>query len=431
MVLPFGLASDGQNVAGNQNMITPTAPPAFLMHGHTNVSTVVPVIPSPYIDFIVVNGDDRCMIRCERKAVLENSVELAKLIRAGPNSGRKGDNHFQISNVDKNDFELVIRFLETKFVRHRDHLHILKILELADRFNCPDLVIHCIRELDLQLTSAVVIDILRSLWFYQSISAPNQHQLCAVITTQEIGANKKTKRKNTNPPASTNTTAAAAGAGAGAGDNANANTESSTHPSPFTAEEFGMALLNNALQLIDMHAQLVLTKQQINELRFEELEMIAKREALQLSSELVLFNCLADWSVAECQRKKLDGTAENRRRVLGPLCYAPRYLLMSANEFRRACDRVELLDPVEISLVSDAIEGKKLKNLTPEQSQLLEKFRTPRPEFPKMPIHLSDRTNPKNYPKKMRRAEKGASGEEGCWSNFGMNCLAVFACIFD
>ncbi|XP_067643333.1 uncharacterized protein axed isoform X2 [Eurosta solidaginis] len=349
MVLPFGLASDGQNVAGNQNMITPTAPPAFLMHGHTNVSTVVPVIPSPYIDFIVVNGDDRYMIRCERKAVLENSVELAKLIRAGPNSGRKGDNHFQILNVDKNDFELVIRFLETKFVRYRDHLHILKILELADRFNCPDLVIHCIRELDLQLTSAVVIDIFRSLWFYQSISVPNQHQLGTVITSQDNFVNKKSKRKSTNPPPLTNTTSGSA-SGAG-GDNT-----TDIHPNPFTAEEYGMALLNNSLQLIDMHAQLVLTKQQINELRFEELEMIAKRDALQLSSELVLFNCLADWSIAECQRKKLDPTAENRRRVLGPLCYAPRYLLMSMGEFRKACDRVELLDPVEVSLVSDAIE---------------------------------------------------------------------------
>lgn len=160
MVLPFGLSADGQHKPDNKrnsndgNSIsmetsstsrsaitsyTPTAPP-FFMRAHTNVTTGVPVIPSPYIDFIVVNGDDRYMIRCERKAILENSVELAKLIRAGPNSGRKGDNHFQISNVDKHDFELIIRYLETKFIKYRDHLHILKILELADRFNCPDLV---------------------------------------------------------------------------------------------------------------------------------------------------------------------------------------------------------------------------------------------------------------------------------------------------
>ncbi|XP_073840303.1 BTB/POZ domain-containing protein axundead [Musca autumnalis] len=453
MVLPFGLGSDGhhnpdnstdgKNKAGSSNSgaggdsssnaaannsnrtvaYAPTAPPYF-MRAHTNVSTGVPIIPCPYIDFIIVNGDDRYMIRCERKAVLENSVELAKLIHAGPNSGRKGDNHFQISNVDKHDFELVIRFLETKFVKYRDHLHILKILELADRYNCPDLIIHCIRELDLQLSSATVIDVFRALWFYQGVTPSNPHQIGSVITTQEL-ASKKSKRK-AHQQAVMNSTSA------------NPNTVPSTNsaqipapnPNPFTTEDYGVALLHNALQLIDMHAELILSKPEMSELRFEELEMIAKREALQLSSELTLFTCLADWSIAECNRKKMDATAENRRRVLGPLCLTPRYCLMTSAEFRRACDRVELLNPVETSLVSDAIEGKKLKNLTPEQSQLLEKFRTNRPEFAKMPIHLSDRSNPKNYPKKMRRAEKGAT-EEGCWENFGLNCLAVFACIFD
>ncbi|XP_023293311.2 uncharacterized protein LOC111676592 isoform X1 [Lucilia cuprina] len=439
MVLPFGLSSDGQHNPESSGSVsgsgvdtitssrtvsyTPTAP-AYFMRAHTNVSTGIPIIPSPYIDFIVVNGDDRSMIRCERKAVLENSVELAKLIHAGPNSGRKGDNHFQISNVDKHDFELVIRFLETKFVKYRDHLHILKILELADRYNCPDLIIHCIRELDLQLSSATVVDVFRSLWFYQGMTSNNQHQLGAVITTQDTAASKKIKRKALQAAANANANTT----------NSNTNLNSSNipapNPNPFTAEDYGVALLNNALQLIDMHAELILTKPEMTELRFEELEMIAKRDALQLSTELTLFTCLADWSVAECKRKKLDATSENRRRVLGPLCLTPRYCLMSASEFRKACDRVELLNPLETSLVSDCIEGKKLKNLTPEQSQLMEKFRTPRPEFAKMPIHLSDRSNPKNYPKKMRRAEKGSS-EESCWENFGLNCLAVFACIFD
>ncbi|XP_059216682.1 uncharacterized protein LOC106092869 [Stomoxys calcitrans] len=454
MVLPFGLGSDGHHNPDSSSSTTtsakgkgtaggggdsnsgsggntsrtvsyaPTAPP-FFMRAHTNVSTGVPIIPCPHIDFIVVNGDDRYMIRCERKAVLENSVELAKVIHAGPNSGRKGDNHFQISNVDKHDFELVIRFLETKFVKYRDHLHILKILELADRYNCPDLIIHCIRELDLQLCSATVIDVFRALWFYQGITTSNPHQFGSVITTQEL-ASKKSKRKAHQ--------LAVANSSTSGNSNTNPSTTTSNipapNPKPFTTEDYGVALLNNALQLIDMHAELILSKPEMTELRFEELEMIAKRDALQLSSELTLFTCLADWSIAECKRKKLDATAENRCRVLGPLCLTPRYCLMTASEFRKACDRVELLNPIETSLVGDAIEGKKLKNLTPEQSQLLEKFRTPRPEFAKMPINLSDRSNPKNYPKKMRRAEKGSS-EEGCWENFGLNCLAVFACIFD
>ncbi|XP_037949069.1 uncharacterized protein LOC119680360, partial [Teleopsis dalmanni] len=330
MVLPFGLGADGQHTGGQTTIMVPTAPPAFLMPGQTNVSTVIPIIPSPYIDFIVVNGDDRYMIRCERKAVLENSVELAKLIHAGPNSGRKGDNHFQISNVDKNDFELVIRFLETKFVKYSDHLHILKILELAARFNCPDLIIHCIRELDLLLSSITVVDVFRALWYYQHLMPASQNQLDSVITSQDALLAKKQKHK---------------------GRTDNQSSTANSHSNPFTAEEFCAALLSNTLQLIDMQAESVLTEQQMTELRFEELETIVKRDSLQLSSELVLFRCLSDWSIAECRRKKLEPTAENRRRVLGPLCYAPRYLLMSSNEFRRACERVELLDPTEITLV--------------------------------------------------------------------------------
>lgn len=394
MVLPFGLSSDGQHnpdsisnvgssgcesdaiTSSRSAAYTPTAPP-FFMRAHANVSTGIPIIPSPYIDFIVVNGDDRSMIRCERKAVLENSVELAKMIHAGPNSGRKGDNHFQISNVDKHDFELLIRFLETKFVRYRDHLHILKILELADRYNCPDLVcfissiillifcriaeefkmlpfcfffntqiIHCIRELDLQLSSATVIDVFRSLWFYQGMTSNNQHQLGAAITTQDSSASKKVKRKAQLTATATNSAA-----------NFNSSSTPAPNLSPFTAEDYGVALLNNALQLIDMHAELILTKTEINELRFEELEMIVKRDALQLSSELTLFTCLADWSLAECKRKNLDATPENRQRVLGPLCLTPRYCLMSGSEFRKACDRLEILNPSETSLVSDCIEG--------------------------------------------------------------------------
>ncbi|EDW33704.1 GL13271 [Drosophila persimilis] len=172
-------------------------------------------------------------------------------------------------------------------------------------------------------------------------------------------------------------------------------------------------------------------KSVICELRFEELETVVKRDTLQLRSEVTLFECLASWSLAECARKNIFGTAENRRTVLGPLCLTPRYLRMSASEFRRCCERIELLPPVEISLISDALEGKKLRNLTDQQAELMEKFRQPRAEYARMPVHLSDRSSPKNYPKKMRRANEGRSTEEGCWEKLGMNCLRVFVCIFD
>ncbi|ALC43236.1 CG8398 [Drosophila busckii] len=430
MVLPFGLGPDGHNVDAIQSAPTPSAPPAHLVappqyaRGQTNIYTGVPIIVNPYIDFIVVNGDDRYMIRCERKSVLERSVELAKLIHAGPNSGRKSDNHFQILNVDKNDFELIVRYMEKHFIPYRDHKHLLKILELADRFNVPDLIIFCIRELDLSISSATALDIYKTLWFYQGIALTDQHRQ-TVITTQETGqqlARKASKAK---------AAAAAAKLHENGADGDSAQTNLIPNPNPFTTEDYGVALLHNTLQLIDMHAELLLSMPAICDLRFEELETLAKRDTLQLHSELTLFKCLASWSLAECARKNLDATPDNRRMVLGPLCLTPRYLRMTAAEFRSCCERLELLPPLETSLITDVLDGKKPKNLTDQQADLLEKFRTPRAEYARMPVHLSDRSSPKNYPKKMRLAHEGRPTEEGCWEKVGMNCLRVFVCIFD
>lgn len=435
MVLPFGLGPDGHNVDAIQSAPAPSAPPAHMVvpplyaRGQTNIYTGVPIIVNPYIDFIVVNGDDRYMIRCERKSVLERSVELAKLIHAGPNSGRKNDNHFQVSNVDKNDFELIVRYMEKHFIRYRDHKHLLKILELADRFNVPDLIIYCIRELDLSISSATALDIFKALWFYQGIALTNQHQ--TVITTQETAQQLARKQASKAKAAAKQLAAAQAQTQENGAEGDSAQVNLIPNPNPFTTEDYGVALLHNTLQLIDMHAELLLLVPEICDLRFEELETLAKRDTLQLRSEITLFECLANWSLAECARKNLDATPENRRTVLGPLCITPRYLRMSSSEFRRCCDRLELLPPVETSLISDALEGKKLKNLTDQQTELLEKFRTPRAEYARMPVYLSDRSSPKNYPKKMRMAHEGRATEEGCWEKVGINCLRVFVCIFD
>ncbi|KAH8305217.1 hypothetical protein KR018_003409, partial [Drosophila ironensis] len=434
MVLPFGLGPDGHHVDAIQSAPAPSAPPAHLMpptysRGQTNICSSVPIIVNPYIDFIVVNGDDRYMIRCERKSVLERSVELAKLIHAGPNSGRKSDNHFQILNVDKNDFELIVRYMEKHFIPYRDHKHLLKILELSDRFNVPDLIIYCIRELDLSISSATALDIFKALWFYQGIALTNQHQ--TVITTQETGQQLARKQASKAKAAAAAKAKAAKEANENGADGDAAQVNLIPNPNPFTTEDYGVALLHNTLQLIDMHAELLLSMPDISDLRFEELETLVKRDTLQLRSEVTLFECLATWSLAECGRKQIEATPENRRTVLGPLCLTPRYLRMSPSEFRRCCDRIELLPSTEISLISDALDGKKLKNLTDQQTELLEKFRQPRAEYARMPVHLSDRSSPKNYPKKMRLAHEGRPTEEGCWERVGMNCLRVFVCIFD
>jgi hypothetical protein len=202
----------------------------------------------------------------------------------------------------------------------------------------------------------------------------------------------------------------------------------------YTPEEYFAALLHNCLQLIEMQAEVVFENPEMLKMRFEELETIVKREALQMSSETVLFDLLAKWSNEECRRKNLELTSENRRRVLGGLCFVPRFLIMTQREFELARDRVELLDPVEMKLVRDVLNGKKQQNLTPEQIRMLQGFKQPRPPFPLLPIYLSDRSNPKHYPKKMRKATMAAENgdiQRGCCSKLGMGCATFFACIFD
>lgn len=279
------------------------------------------------------------------------------------------------------------RFLETKFIRFRDWKHALEILEITTRFNCSDLVIVCIKELDKSMDTTNVIGIFRALWYYSAVSP----------AMDSLEKPKKIKKKHL--PATLK-----------------------------TPEEYMSALLTNCVQLIDMEAEKIFEQPEMLDLRFEELEMIVKRNALQIDTELILFEYLANWSRKECEKKKLDLTAENRRRVLGALCYTPRYLIMSARDFEKSCDRAELLDSVETKLVRDFIKGKKNSNLTAEQSELLGNFKKPRPLYAKLPIYLSSRSDPKNYSRKMRNYD---NPDKGCCSNFTLNCISIFACLFD
>lgn len=280
----------------------------------------------------------------------------------------------------------------------------LEMLELASRFQCRQLEIHSVKELDLNLTKEHVIEVFRALWYYNSI-VPSK----AVVTGEQQKKKKRSpvggRKKKDCPP-----------------------------EAPVTPEEYFAALLGNCLQLIDMHAEEVFTQEAMLALRFEELEMIVKRDALQMSSEMVLLDLLASWSREECLRKNLELTEENRRRVLGALCYSPRYLTMTRKEFENAKDRVQLLDATESKLVGDLLNGKKTSGLSPEQQTMVANFKQQRPAFAPMPIQLSARSNPKNYPKKMRKAaEEAAAGGErnSCCDRFCISCARVFACIFD
>ena len=331
---------------------------------------------SSYVDFIILGNKENYSVRADRLSILNSNTELSRLVRAE----KLTINH---SNINANNFEALIRFIETKFIRFNDdYKNTLNILELASTYQCQDLEIACVKELDVKLTVESVVDIYKALRYN---------------STQPMQSIK-------------------------------------TAPKPVTAEDFLNALYFNSLQFIDQHAADILPRPEMLNLRFEELEVVTKREALQIPSEILIFNLLADWSSKECERKVIEPSEENRRKVLGGLIYTPRFLLMTFDDFKKCRDRVSLLDEVEIQLIDDFFTRKKNSHLTDEQNLMLQNFKKPRPPFAEMPIQLSTRSNHKNYPKRMKKyaVKMATEGQKkGCCDNCLLNCISVFACFFD
>lgn len=338
----------------------PTAPPL----------SEIPSNETSYVDFIVLGNKENYSIRADKLSILNSNTELARMVRAE----KFTINH---TSIDVVNFEKLIRFIETKFIRFNDDIKsTLNVLELASVFQCHELIISCVKELDLRLAVDNVVDIFKALRYY---------------------------------------------------------TTSSTRPVKLTtAEEHLNALLFNTLQFIDQNAGNVLKLESMLSLRFEEIELIVKRDALKIPSEIVIFDLLADWSSRECVRKNLEPNEENRRKVLGALVFTPRYLLMKYEEFKKCRERVNLLDPIETQLIVNYFTKKRNSNLTEEQVTMIENFKEPRPEFPAMPVHLSERSNPKKYSKKMRKyAQKMCEGDRSSCDSCLVNCASVFACIFE
>lgn len=342
----------------------PTAPPL------TDIAN-----ESSYVDFIVLGNKENYSIRADRLSIINSSTELSRLVRA---------NKLTINQANPNDFEALVRFIETKFIRFSDDnvKRTLSILELASTYQCHELEIACVKDVDLKLNVDNVIEVFRVVRIY---------------STKNIQDIKSTSK-------------------------------------PTVAEEYLNSLLFNILQFIDQHADDILNREEMWSLRFEELEIVTKRENLQISTELTLFNLLAEWSRKECERKRLEPTAENRRQVLGGLIYTPRFLTLSYNEFSKCQERVSLLDEGEVQLIENFFNKKKNSQLNDEQNSLLENFRKLRPPFAELPVHLSTRSNHRNYPKKMRKySQKMAAGDNdrGCCDKCLLNCITVFACIFE
>lgn len=251
-------------------MLVPTAPPleAISPSDTNNVTFVVALGPSTNSEPILA-----------KKSTLDGSENLRRLINEKSYCDSKG--HHIIRDITEFEFRQLLEFLETKKLHFTDQNHRLQMFTVAKQYNCPELMIYCLREVDAHLNASNVINVYRTLWFYGS------------LTSGKNIADRKTT----------------------------ANGKKVVH----TPEEFLTFLVFNVLQYINMNAETVMLSEEIDNLSFKELENIVKQDDLILHSEMVLINALTRWSREECRRRNIELTHENERRVLGELCYAPRY----------------------------------------------------------------------------------------------------------
>lgn len=255
--------SDASPRSPSQVKMQPSAPPVEQQ----------PLFGDNCVTFLL-NGIDQ--ISVDRSCIASNSPILQTIITdTRPNS----NGSFRIDNrtMEARDFEAVLKFFENKFIKFQDLDDTLRKFEIAKEYACYHLIVRCVRDIDSRLSTSNVIKVFRSVRYYVSAETPDKKP---------------------------------------------SNTGSSQQK---TMEQALAELVYNVLQFIDMNADVVLQRDEIIDARlsFTEIEMIVRRDGLQ-TTESVLYNLLAKWSRIEAERRNFDLTAENKRRVLGALCYVPR-----------------------------------------------------------------------------------------------------------
>lgn len=244
--------------------ITPSAPPYNPDDEHR---LVLSDQLSPNSVSFLVNATET--VAGNRVAIIKSSVELGRIItETQPING-----HYRLHElVERDDFEAIVMFFETQYLKLNDMPDALRKLEFAKRYGCSALLRHCIREVDNLLTPATVISV------FQTVRS--------FVIKLELFKEPLDQ---------------------------------------LSSDQCMQALLYNVLQFIDQNADVVLQRDEIFDayLNFNEIECILSRDTL-MTTEMVIFNCLGRWSRGQCISRKLEITAENRRRVLGSLSYLPR-----------------------------------------------------------------------------------------------------------
>lgn len=311
-----------------------------------------------------------------------------------------------VDYVDKRGFEQLLRYQYCEPTQLNSVATARCSLDAAFKFLCSPLVERCARRLDEMLDAGVALDILRDLRYFcarlpGAASAPPLPALSNDLAARDLAI----------------------------------------------CSHWCDSLAHNTLLVLDDNADEALMDERIEELPYEDLSLIVRRETLRVSSELVLIEALSRWATAYCKRTKRELTSANKRAALGALSYCPHYLLLSGEELDRAL-AMELLTPIERALVIG--RARKLSAPVPvgvDQENLLRRWARPRPTQPAgLPVHLSSRSEPAvrgrfglcgipskriNQPNFNVEDYPDENPKEGCCACFGDGLLRALICLFD
>uniref|UniRef100_UPI003AAD78B6 BTB/POZ domain-containing protein 6-B-like isoform X1 n=1 Tax=Centroberyx gerrardi TaxID=166262 RepID=UPI003AAD78B6 len=101
-------------------------------------------------------------------------------------------------------------------------------------------------------------------------------------------------------------------------------------------------LTQRCWEVIDAQAELALCSEGFCEIDLQTLEIILRRETLN-TKEVVVFDAVMSWAMAECKRQGLGPTTRNKRDVLGKALYLVRIPTMSLEEFADGAAQSDIL----------------------------------------------------------------------------------------
>ncbi|KAL3990858.1 BTB/POZ domain family protein [Acanthocheilonema viteae] len=109
-------------------------------------------------------------------------------------------------------------------------------------------------------------------------------------------------------------------------------------------------LLERCHQVIDERSDEALSSDSLANISIDTLKKLVKRSELSPSGELSVFRAVCNWATAECKRRGIDETSENKRLVVDDVLNDVRFPTMTVEELGEAANS-GLLSDLEIGIL--------------------------------------------------------------------------------